>query len=110
MSQKQLLDIEGRTIERGDLILIPKNSSLAKGYVLGFSSSGTLIVSCYKTEHKTWRYQQGENKEIFSKMVDYRGWKNLSLHNDKQYLTFAGDLLILQKNASIPENLKQFLK
>lgn len=114
-------DIDGNNIEVGDLILIPKNSSLTKSYVLGYSKNGKLIVSCersYKTSGK-WKYNSHTQKSEYVEGKDldkpvggimWESYRDITKHNAKQNLTYHGDLLILKKNCEIPEQLKQFIK
>lgn len=52
---KKVYDINSNLVEVGDLIIIPKNSTLTKSYVLGFNNS-SMIVSCCRDNKKVGRY------------------------------------------------------
>lgn len=93
-------DIDGNEIEIGDIILRPHHSRLTKHYVLGFCNEGYgLQISRYRKE-SAWKpgyfYTQST--------------ANIDEHNSKQYLSYAPYLFIYQKNATIPENLRKFVK
>jgi len=108
-------DIEGKNIEVGDLILLAKNGLLSKSYVLG-KTKQALIVSCHRGDYK-WSHSYEPNTGISSKKVEcknkgYITWdsyRNLDKHNAKQYLYYPPDILILEKNAEIPENLRKLI-
>ena len=86
-------DIDENEIEIGDIVLRPKFGSISKHYVLGFSNKGYgIILSCEKVK-SSWA--KGNHYYI-----PYT--QTLSSYNPS--------LFIYQKNATIPENLRKFVK
>lgn len=94
---EKVYDINQNLVEVGDLLIIPKNSTLTKSYVLGITNNA-LIVSCRR------------NPDKGVKSIAYGSYHSLESHNAKQYLYWHGDLLILEKNCDIPNNLIKFVK
>jgi hypothetical protein len=123
MKNKIIKDINNVTVETGDLILRPALSSFYRHYVLGYSSSGSLIVSCARTNSK-WTYKGDPNaknwwrrkikdKELKGEgigSINYVGYSNVTIHNGKQYLQYTPELLVIEKNCKIPEKLQKFIK
>ena len=109
-------DIEGKNIEVGDLILLAKNGLLSKSYVLG-ETKKALIVSCKRINYKYKYIHHNNPSEIEKKQaegeaigaIDWTSYRNLDKHNAKQYLYYPPDILILGKNAKIPENLRKLI-
>jgi len=107
-------DIEGKNIEVGDLILLAKNGLLSKSYVLG-ETKKALIVSCKRIKYKYIRHNNPseiEKKQVEGEAIgdiDWAGHRNLDEHNAKQYLYYPPDILILEKNAEIPEKLRKYV-
>jgi len=103
---REILDILGRQIEVGDIVLRPIFSQLIKSYVLGITPTG-MYFSCEKVEStRTTNWQTRETVPYF--YTNTTG--NIANHNMKQYVRYVQDMYILEKNAVIPENLKQFIK
>lgn len=94
---REILDILGRKIEVGDIVLRPIFSRLTRVYVLGQTQSSIIISRCIVN---------GTYCKYTKITTD------LSEHNSKQYLSGYNipDLYIIEKNAIVPENLKQFIK
>ena len=103
-------DIEGKNIEVGDLILLAKNGLLSKSYVLG-KTKKALIVSCKRLNFKYYHSDTSLKKIEGEAMgdIDWTSYRNLDKHNAKQYLYYLPDILILEKNAKIPENLRKLI-
>jgi len=94
---REILDILGRKIEVGDIVLRPVFSQLTRVYILGITEKSVQISRCIAN--------------IESINLSYTKTNaDLSEHNAKQSLSFPPDFYILEKNAVIPENLKQFIK
>ena len=103
---REILDILGRKIEVGDVVLRPIFSQLIKSYVLGITPTG-MYFSAEKVEStRIINWQTRETKPYF--YINTTG--NIANHNTKQYVRYVQDMYILEKNAAIPENLKQFIK
>ena len=103
---REILDILGRKIEVGDIVLRPIFSQLIKSYVLGITPTG-MYFSAEKVEStRIINWQTRETKPYF--YINTTG--NIANHNMKQYVRYVQDMYILEKNAVIPENLKQFIK
>lgn len=95
-------DLNGRLIEVGDIIIIPRHSYLRKCIVLGFTNSGSLKLSVFKI------YQPLTNQSGYSWMTNEN---NVELHNSMFYLKqFAPGTYICEKHAIIPEELRKFIK
>lgn len=102
---REILDILGRKIEVGDIVLRPIQARLTKVYILGISAKGVWISRKKDiVRYKNWRTQKDTDA------VQTDTYADISLHNNKQYLSYPPDFYILEKNAVIPENLKQFIK
>jgi len=103
---REILDILDRKIEVGDIVLRPIFSQLIKSYVLGISQKG-VYFSCQRCEAtKTINWSTRETAPYF--YINTTG--SIANHNSKQYVRYVQDMYILEKNAVIPENLKQFIK
>lgn len=103
---REILDILDRKIEVGDIVLRPIQARMTKVYILGISASGVWI-SRKKVIRTGLTYYSGQPRPD---MVQTETYANIEEHNNKQYLRWVPDLYILEKNAVIPENLKQFIK
>lgn len=103
---REILDILGRKIEVGDVVLRPMASRMTRVYILGISTKGVYISRKKTVGSRTINWNTGEKGEF----IYTESHAELSEHNDKQYLSYPPDLYILEKNAVIPENLKQFIK
>jgi len=103
---REILDILGRKIEVGDIVLRPIQARMTKVYILGITVRG-VYISRKKDLHINQKYWSGEPRPD---SISTDTYVDISLHNDKQYLMFPPDFYILEKNAVIPENLKQFIK
>lgn len=94
-------DINGNNIEIGDVVIRPSNSFLVKSYVLGFTKGGNAILSCKRTMYSNSKTAH----------VDQTGYNDLSSHNGKQTPPYGwGQMLIIEKNAEIPEQLQKFIR
>jgi len=105
-------DIEGNKIEVGDLILLAKMSTLHKVIVLGFTKK-SIIVSCARGEGH-WEKDNDNYKFKIDRYsqnapILFRENSIIDKHNAKQYLYYLPDILILEKNAEIPENLRKLI-
>ena len=103
---REILDILGNKIEVGDIVLRPIHSSLTKVYILGISAKG-VCISSQKVTRTGLTYYSGQLRPDYT-FTDSNA--KLENHNSKQYLSYPPDFYILEKNAVIPENLKQFIK
>jgi len=103
---REILDILGRQIEVGDIVLRPIQARMTKVYILGISTKGVWI-SRDKEIVSGKKYYNGQIKPDY---IQTHTYCDISLHNDKQYISYPPDFYILEKNAVIPENLKQFIK
>ena len=103
---REILDILGRKIEVGDIVLRPIQARMTKVYILGISAKG-IWISRKKIIRKDQSYYNGKPRPDY---VYTETYANLLEHNNKQYLSYPPDFYILEKNAVIPENLKQFIK
>jgi len=102
---REILDILGRQIEVGDIVLRPIQARMTKVYILGISAKGVWI-----SRKKDNRASKNWRTGVMEGYVSTDTYCDISLHNDKQYLSYPPDFYILEKNAVIPENLKQFIK
>ena len=103
---REILDILGRKIEVGDVVLRPIYSGLTRVYILGISAKGIYISSEKAVGKHIVNWQTREE-------ADYTYTNSLAKledHNSRQYLSYPPAFYILEKNAAIPENLKQFIK
>jgi len=101
----EIFDIMGRKIEVGDIVLRPIQARMTKVYILGITARGVYISRKKDVlQSKNWRTQEMED------YISTDTYCDISLHNNKQYLSYPPDFYILEKNAVIPENLKQFIK
>jgi hypothetical protein len=103
---REILDILGRKIEVGDIVLRPIQARITKVYILGISAKGIWISrkKSLRTNRTTYSGKPLPDAIYTDTYCD------ISFHNDKQYLRYPPDFYILEKNAVIPENLKQFIK
>ena len=102
---REIFDITGRKIEVGDIVLRPIQARITKVYILGITARGVWISRKKGIEsYKNWRTQCMEDSVCTYTYAD------IEEHNNKQYLNYPPDFYILEKNAVIPENLKQFIK
>jgi hypothetical protein len=103
---REILDILDRRIGVGDIVLRPIQARMTKVYILAISAKGVWI-----SRRKVIRTNQTNYAGKPIKDYVYTDtYINIEMHNDKQYLRWAPDFYILEKNAVIPENLKQFIK
>lgn len=102
---REIFDILERKIEVGDIVLRPVFSQLIKSYIIGITPSG-VYFSCQKVHDNVIDW--------YTKLPVERTWTQtnglLENHNSKQYVRYVQEMYILEKNAVIPENLKQFIK
>ncbi len=91
---REILDILGRQIEVGDIVLRPIQARMTKVYILGISAKGVWI-----SRKKDNRASKNWRTGVMEGYVSTDTYCDISLHN-----------YILEKNAVIPENLKQFIK
>jgi len=88
-------DIEGRDIEPGDLVIVPKYSSLSKSYFLYYTKAGNPVVSCYKEDGCILRGNYHHPEE----------------HNSKQQIGYGySEMYIIEKNCKIPDTLKKYIR
>lgn len=88
----KLIDIEGREIKTGNLILISSGGRLIKTYLLGITIKGAYI-SCHKS-------------------TNYVTDRDIEHHNNKRYLPYVQwrDLYLLDDSSIIPDKLLPFCK
>lgn len=91
---REIIDITGRKVEPGDLIILPKNSMLAHAVVMRITSSAIYLSRAIHFGGSTWHL--------------YRN--NIRKHNDVQRIDAVPDVYIVEKNIEIPEKLKKFVR
>ena len=102
-------DIDGNEIEVGDIVLRPMPSALSKHYVLGYTQNKNgIILSCCRG-NSIWDSKAKQYSIVYSPKGSILG-KSIEHHNAKQYLRWTPELFIYKKNATIPENLRKFVK
>jgi hypothetical protein len=93
------MDAFGSLFRIGDLILIAKNSSMVKAYVLGWTPAA-IIVSCERVA------------STYYKTAPVYYVRDTFEHNDKQSITVytGAQFYVLSSGGTIPENLQKFIK
>ena len=104
---REILDILGRKIEVGDVVLRPVFSYLYPHIVLGFTKNG-IKFSCKRI--KTGGYSYANNTKIAKEIYSISHTRDVKEHNSIQFIQWIPDLCIIEKNTAIPENLQQFIK
>lgn len=98
MNKREVIDINGRQLKVGDLVLLPKFSVLCRAYVVGFTAKA-IVLSCFK------------NQDNFGKLyISRRGWRDISLHNARQNLQMIPDIYLVESDEPIPENIKKLIR
>lgn len=93
-------DIDGNEIEIGDIVLRPIYSRLTKHYVLGFCNGDRGLQLSRYLKQSSWN----KNYYYTASLAD------ITNHNSKQNISYSPNVLIYQKNATISENLRKFVK
>lgn len=104
---EQIIDIKGNIVEPRDKILISQKGHIMESFVLYFTNK-SMVISRGKS-----KYTQSTNKYPLG-YLDYSSYVNAEFQKHKYYLNVdkiqPNSIYILEKQASIPENLRKFIK